>query len=102
MIRQVISCDICKKEKSEVNHWFAAWIDKGIFKSSPFNLKNIPKKAIHVCGANCATIPYQRFLSHGTLDTKPALRPSEIVPYPYEDKLLEPNFDEPGLSIFKE
>ena len=68
MIRTVISCDVCKRDKDEVNHWWTVWIFNSEFNTASLSLIKQSSGERHVCGASCAGVLYQRFLSNGTLD----------------------------------
>lgn len=66
MIRQQVSCDVCKVDKKGVNHWFAVWVVDGIFRCGEITPERVAVS--HVCGIEHATILFHRFLSTGVLD----------------------------------
>lgn len=76
--KMTVSCDICGKDKAEVNHWFKVWIDSMVFKTTSFENKTksfenfvLNKEDAHVkdvCGTEHAMVMYNRFLANGTLE----------------------------------
>ena len=63
MRREVFTCDICGKERGQVNHWFLAYGSGGyqVF----YRWDEVPPKTTgvkHLCGAECAHSLLSRFL----------------------------------------
>jgi hypothetical protein len=68
-----INCDVCGKQKGEVNHWFVIDVDsEGChiqeFGVTDLNPENRNRTMKDVCGAECAIKVVQRFLGNGTLE----------------------------------
>lgn len=54
MIRQAISCDLCRSEKRETNHWFVAYEQNGELRVSGWSARNrIHPGMKHLCGQAC-------------------------------------------------
>lgn len=65
---ETYKCDICGKQKGEVNHWLYALLaeDEMKIRKFPLHPKNyggIPPEAIHLCGAECVQKKVNEFLS---------------------------------------
>ena len=64
MIRQIVSCDICREEKEQTNHWFVAYAEGGDFHVSGLNPSNsLNPGAKHLCGQNCVHKLLDEFLT---------------------------------------
>lgn len=66
-------CDVCQRQKAEVNHWFKVWTGTavGVFScctAETYNALFDWYSYKDVCGLECATKLFQRFLDHGTLE----------------------------------
>lgn len=74
---QVTKCDVCGAQKKEVNHWFVVWIvpNINVFQccSAETYIEKYPAWYIHtdVCGRECASKLFSRFLETGSLEPKP-------------------------------
>lgn len=81
MNKTVTICDECGVEKKETNHWYLVLDDFG--KDKNLSLLGCPGIAIvpwndglakslglkHICGQNCATAIFSRWLSYGQLES---------------------------------
>lgn len=82
MIKNIMSCDVCKEDQQKTNGWIAAWIDsQGKFNSCHCTdlkkmgtvVDTMEKQTIdgvvvnHAHGSECAVKMYQRYLSTGSL-----------------------------------
>lgn len=68
--RTVISCDVegCGRDQGANNHWFAVWVEKGVYcvcsvAKAPKNKKGLK----HACSADHETRFHDRWLSTGNL-----------------------------------
>lgn len=68
---QVTECDVCGAQKKEVNHWYKVWICCGEFRSAPAHLIANSDHLPDVCGRECASKLFSRFLETGSLEPKP-------------------------------
>ncbi len=63
VIRQAISCDICRTEKRQANHWFVAYEQSGELRISGWNsLHLLSPETKHLCGEACAHKLISQFL----------------------------------------
>jgi len=54
VIRQAISCDICRTEKRQANHWFVAYEQSGELRISGWNSPYLSRAGTkHLCGETC-------------------------------------------------
>ena len=54
MIRQIISCDICKSEKKQSNHWYVVYEQGGELRLSGWSSRQRTRPgARHLCGQSC-------------------------------------------------
>lgn len=69
---QITKCDVCGAQKKEVNHWYKVWLFGNIFHCALVqfirSLDNVEKD---VCGRECASKLFSRFLETGSLEPKP-------------------------------
>lgn len=68
----ITRCDECGKQKGEVNHWFQMWLIAGQ-KGKLFvqvYAREVNGACHDVCGAECATKAFQRFLATGKLEAE--------------------------------
>lgn len=72
MIVNAVVCDVCERTKGAVNHWFKVDVDTdGIFTCIAMEHEDdheLPGK--DVCGQECATKLFQRFLATGKLEAE--------------------------------
>lgn len=82
-VRQVVSCDVCNIDKGDINHWFTIRLRRDLdtlnldFQCSA-GVREM-ENSHHVCGAACASILYQRFLSTGQLEANPVIGVTEEI-----------------------
>lgn len=80
--RTVISCDVegCSRDQGANNHWFAIWVEKGVYSAckaakAPKNKKGLK----HACSAGHETCLHDRWLTTGnlsmTMHPEPKTRP---------------------------
>lgn len=74
-IQSIVLCDVCRKQKGEVNHWYLIDLEDidneriltvGEHKDIPVDERSSTVK--DVCGAECAMKIIQRYLDHETLE----------------------------------
>jgi hypothetical protein len=54
VIRQAISCDVCRSEKQQTNHWFVAHDQNGELRVTGWNSRNRLRPGTkHLCGQIC-------------------------------------------------
>jgi len=54
VIRQAISCDICRRDKQQTNHWFVAYEHGAELRISGWHSQaRMSAKAKHLCGQTC-------------------------------------------------
>jgi hypothetical protein len=68
----ITKCDICGRERGPSNHWHQVWLrypdaPLPVFTARGY-LPNPDNGTLDVCGAECATKAFQRFLATGRLD----------------------------------
>jgi hypothetical protein len=64
VIRQTISCDICKSEKKESNHWYVVYEQGGELRLSGWNSRQrMRPDARHLCGQSCVYKLVEDFLA---------------------------------------
>lgn len=68
-IRTVISCDVCKKDQGEANHWFVTWVSRGVYHSCSIKKQRKGTEGDkYACGTNCETALHNRWMTTGNLD----------------------------------
>jgi hypothetical protein len=73
VIRQTISCDICKCEKKQLNHWFVAYEQGMELRVSGWNSRyRMRAESKHVCGQACLYKLMDEFLARVIQESKPA------------------------------
>lgn len=73
MIRQTISCDICKCEKKQLNHWFVAYEQGLELRVGGWNSRyRMRPESKHVCGQACLYKLMDEFLARVIQESKPA------------------------------
>lgn len=73
MIRQSISCDICKCEKKHSNHWFVAYEQGMELRVSGWNSRYRTRpESKHLCGQSCLYKLMDDFLARVVVESKPA------------------------------
>lgn len=71
MIVNAIVCDVCERHKGAVNHWFKVSVIQ-----DTFDCFRVESEEMHecvgkdVCGQECATKLFQRFLATGKLEAE--------------------------------
>lgn len=69
---QVTKCNVCGAHKKEVNHWYLVWIYDRSFQCAPvLSLHPFDNTEKDVCGRECASKLFSRFLETGSLEPKP-------------------------------
>jgi hypothetical protein len=54
MLKLTATCDVCKAERKQTNHWWLVHIDDGGFHIAPWDDKKAKRKGMkHVCGQGC-------------------------------------------------
>jgi hypothetical protein len=73
VIRQSISCDICKCEKKQSNHWFVAYEQGMELRVSGWNSRyRMRPESKHLCGQTCIHKLMDDFLARVVVESKPA------------------------------
>jgi hypothetical protein len=73
VIRQTISCDICKCEKKHSNHWFVAYEHGAELRVSGWNSRyRMRPESKHLCGQACIYKLMDDFLARVVVEAKPA------------------------------
>ena len=72
MIRQTISCDICKCEKKHSSHWFVAYEQGAELRVSGWNSRfRMRPESKHLCGQACIYKLMDDFLARVVAEAKP-------------------------------
>lgn len=79
MIRQSISCDVCKMEQKQPNHWFVAFEQGMELRLSGWNSRNRTRPgAKHLCGQACLYRLLEEFMAR-VVAMKPAVQGEKPV-----------------------
>lgn len=79
MIRQAISCDICKSEKKQSNHWFVAYEQGMELRVGGWDSRyRMRPGSKHLCGQTCLHKLVDDFLAR-TAETRASLAEAESV-----------------------
>ena len=90
MIRQAISCDICKAEKKQTNHWFVACEQAGELRVSGWNSRNrLRAGSKHLCGQTCLHKLLDEFLAR-TVEGRPAPDAAVAIEQPEVEASVTP------------
>lgn len=68
--RTVIGCDVegCGRDQGTNNHWFAVWVEKGVYNACQATKAPKNKKGLkHACSAGHETCLHDRWLTTGNL-----------------------------------
>ncbi len=66
----VTRCDVCSTIKKDVNHWWKAWIEDGVFNLTPSEHigDNFNPRYRDVCGKGHALEMFNRYLETGQIE----------------------------------
>lgn len=53
-VKTIITCDVCGKQKGDVNHWWLVWASRQGMWIEPFRLIEADSQPKHICGQECA------------------------------------------------
>lgn len=62
-IRNAYSCDICGKDKQQVNHWWMMSFDGESLHLDPWHEEDAEEAAKHLCGQECVIKAVSEYLS---------------------------------------
>ncbi len=80
VIRQTISCDVCKSEKKQSNHWFVAFEQGAELRLAGWNSRYRTRPgAKHLCGQACVYRLLDDFMAR-LIAIKPQLEPEKKDP----------------------
>jgi hypothetical protein len=63
MQRTVFSCDVCRSEQQQTNHWFVLLIEGRKLTIQPLAGNEASRSGLHVCGAQCASLKFSEFIA---------------------------------------
>jgi hypothetical protein len=52
-ITQSVTCDVCGKQKGEVNHWYLSSVDGGTLHLDKWDDDSAAAAGNHLCGQDC-------------------------------------------------
>lgn len=63
---ETYKCDVCGKQKGDVNHWWLVWMTPFAFTVRPWGDDQVERTSIHLCGNECVQRKVSEFLSEPT------------------------------------